>query len=122
LPPECWDSRPPSLADTVFGNLRGAGKITSATKPEDPTYQKVRTESQKLSSELDSGGEGLESQNSGSRAGWISEFKVSLVYRASFRTARAMQRNSVSKQQQQQQERCPLIFILMLLYMHTHRQ
>jgi hypothetical protein len=32
----------------------------------------------------------------------ISEFKASLVYRVSSRTARAIQRNSVSKNQQQQ--------------------
>jgi hypothetical protein len=31
----------------------------------------------------------------------ISEFEASLVYRVSFRTARAIQRNPVSKQQQQ---------------------
>jgi hypothetical protein len=31
----------------------------------------------------------------------ISEFKVSLVYRVSFRTARATQRNPVSKKQKQ---------------------
>jgi hypothetical protein len=33
----------------------------------------------------------------GGRGRWISEFKVSLVYRVSSRTARAIQRNSVSK-------------------------
>jgi hypothetical protein len=34
----------------------------------------------------------------------LCEFKVSLVYRVSFRIARATQRNLVSKQQQQQQQ------------------
>jgi hypothetical protein len=34
----------------------------------------------------------------GGRGRWISEFKVSLVYRVSSRTARAIQRNPVSKQ------------------------
>jgi hypothetical protein len=33
----------------------------------------------------------------GGRSRWISEFKASLVYRVSSRTARAMQRNPVSK-------------------------
>jgi hypothetical protein len=33
----------------------------------------------------------------GSRGRWISEFKASLVYRVSSRTARATQRNPVSK-------------------------
>ena len=36
------------------------------------------------------------------RGRWISEFKVSLVYRVSSRTARAIQRNPVSKQKQKQ--------------------
>jgi hypothetical protein len=33
----------------------------------------------------------------GGRGRWISEFEVSLVYRVSFRTARATHRNPVSK-------------------------
>jgi hypothetical protein len=37
----------------------------------------------------------------GGRGRWISEFKASLVYRVSFRTARATQRNPVSKNQTQ---------------------
>jgi hypothetical protein len=32
-----------------------------------------------------------------SRGGWISEFEASLVYRVSSRTARAIQKNPVSK-------------------------
>jgi hypothetical protein len=35
----------------------------------------------------------------GSRGRWISEFEASLVYRVSSRTARATQRNPVSKNQ-----------------------
>jgi hypothetical protein len=35
----------------------------------------------------------------GGRGRWISEFKASLVYRVSSRTARATQRNPVSKKQ-----------------------
>ena len=38
----------------------------------------------------------------GSRGRWISEFKASLVYRVSSRTARATQRNPVSKQTNKQ--------------------
>jgi hypothetical protein len=40
---------------------------------------------------------GRESQHLGGRSRWISEFKASLVYRVSSRTARATQRNPVSK-------------------------
>jgi hypothetical protein len=46
----------------------------------------------------------------GGRGRWISEFEANLVYRVSFRTARAIQRNPVSKktkQQQQQQKNQP---------------
>jgi hypothetical protein len=42
----------------------------------------------------------------GGRGRQISEFKASLVYRVSSRTARATQRNPASKQQQQQKEDC----------------
>jgi uncharacterized membrane protein len=35
----------------------------------------------------------------GGRGRWISEFEATLVYRVSFRTARAKQRNTVSKNQ-----------------------
>jgi uncharacterized protein (DUF2252 family) len=35
----------------------------------------------------------------GGRGRWISEFKASLVYKMSSRTARAIQRNPVSKKQ-----------------------
>jgi hypothetical protein len=37
----------------------------------------------------------------GGRGRWISEFKASLVYRVSSRTARAIQRNPVSKNKKQ---------------------
>jgi hypothetical protein len=36
----------------------------------------------------------------GGRGRWISEFKASLVYRMSFRTARAIQRNPASKKKE----------------------
>jgi hypothetical protein len=41
----------------------------------------------------------------GGRGRWISEFEASLVYKVSSRTARATQRNPVSKIQQQQQKK-----------------
>jgi hypothetical protein len=44
----------------------------------------------------------VESQHLGGRGRWVSEFEASLVYKVSSRTARASQRNPVSKQQQQQ--------------------
>jgi hypothetical protein len=40
----------------------------------------------------------------GGRGRWISEFEASLVYKVSSRTARATQRNPVSKNQKQQQQ------------------
>jgi hypothetical protein len=49
---------------------------------------------------LGSGGECLQSQHLGGRGRWISEFEASLVYRVSSRTARATQRNPVSKNKQ----------------------
>jgi hypothetical protein len=39
----------------------------------------------------------LKSQHLGGRGRWISEFEASLVYRVSSKTARATQRNPVSK-------------------------
>jgi hypothetical protein len=41
----------------------------------------------------------LSSQHLGGRDRWVSEFKTSLVYRVSSRTARATQRNPDSKNQ-----------------------
>ena len=41
----------------------------------------------------------------GGRGRWISEFKASLGYRVSSRTARATQRNPVSKKQKQKQKK-----------------
>jgi hypothetical protein len=43
------------------------------------------------------GGACLQSQHSGDRGRRISEFEASLVYKVSSRTARAIQRNPVSK-------------------------
>jgi hypothetical protein len=41
----------------------------------------------------------------GGRGRWISEFEASLVYRVSFRTARATQRNPVLKNKQNKQKK-----------------
>jgi hypothetical protein len=41
--------------------------------------------------------------HSGGRGRWISEFEASLVYKVSSRTARAIQRNPVSKKKQNKQ-------------------
>jgi hypothetical protein len=43
----------------------------------------------------------MSKRNLGGRGRWISEFEVSLVYKASSRTARAIQRHPVSKNKQQ---------------------
>jgi hypothetical protein len=43
----------------------------------------------------------------GGRGRRISEFEASLVYKVSSRTARAIQKNPVSKKQQQQQQKTP---------------
>jgi hypothetical protein len=49
--------------------------------------------------QLDSGGAYLYSQHLGGRGRQISEFEASLVNKVSSRTARAIQRNPVSKNQ-----------------------
>jgi hypothetical protein len=41
----------------------------------------------------------------GGRGWWISEFKASLVYRVSSRTARATQRNPVSKKEKKKKKK-----------------
>ena len=51
---------------------------------------------------MGAGSGGSPSQHSGGRGRRISEFEVSLVYRVSSRTARATQRNPVSKQTNKQ--------------------
>jgi hypothetical protein len=54
---------------------------------------------EKITGELGSGSSHLKSQHSGGRGRWISEVKASLVYIVSSKTARATQRNPVSKTQ-----------------------
>jgi hypothetical protein len=44
----------------------------------------------------------FKSQHLGGRGRWISEFEASLVYRVRSRTARAIQRNTISKKQNKQ--------------------
>jgi hypothetical protein len=43
----------------------------------------------------------------GGRVRWVSEFKTSLVYQVSSRTARAIQRNPVSKNQKKKKKKKP---------------
>jgi hypothetical protein len=50
------------------------------------------------------GGSHLKSQHSGGRSRWISEFEASLVYKVSSRTARAIQRNPVSKKKKKRKK------------------
>jgi hypothetical protein len=45
----------------------------------------------------------------GGRGRWISEFEVSLVYKVSSRTARTVQRHSVSKKNKQNKKNLPKI-------------
>jgi hypothetical protein len=52
----------------------------------------------------------------GGRDRWISEFKASLVYRVSFRTARATQRNPVSKNQKKKKK---MSFVSQVVVVHT---
>jgi hypothetical protein len=47
----------------------------------------------------------FKSQHLGGRGRWISEFEASLVYRVSSRTARATQRNPVSKKKKKQKQK-----------------
>jgi hypothetical protein len=42
---------------------------------------------------------------------WISEFEASLVYKVSSRTARAIQRNPVSKKQNKKKKKKELIYL-----------
>jgi hypothetical protein len=46
---------------------------------------------------------------------WISKFKASLIYRVSSRTARATQRNPVSKNQKPKQTKKKSVFSCVLL-------
>jgi hypothetical protein len=43
----------------------------------------------------------------GGRGRWVSEFEASLVYRVSYRTARATQRNRIPKQTNKQTKKPP---------------
>jgi hypothetical protein len=66
----------------------------------------------------------------GGRGRQISEFEASLVYKVSSRSARAIQRNPVSKNQKQQQQQkfeidlslilCMDILLLCMLVCHVH--
>jgi hypothetical protein len=47
----------------------------------------------------------MQSQHSRGRGRWISEFEASLVYKVSSRTARAIKRNPVSKNQKKKKKK-----------------
>ncbi len=49
----------------------------------------------------------------GGRGRWISEFEANLVYRVSSRTARATQRNPVSKNRKKERKEGKIIFLKM---------
>jgi hypothetical protein len=51
---------------------------------------------------------------SGGRGRWISEFEVSLVYKVSSRTTRAIQRNPVSKTKNQKTNNKKKVFVPVL--------
>jgi hypothetical protein len=63
--------------------------------------ERRRSYSIRKTSQAGSGGACLQSQHSGRRGKRISEFEASLVYKVSSRTARAAQRNPVSKNKKQ---------------------
>jgi hypothetical protein len=58
----------------------------------------------RISSGARRGGARLLSQHSGGRGRRISEFEASLVYKVSSRTARAIQKNPVSKNQKKKKK------------------
>ena len=49
----------------------------------------------------------------GGRGRWISEFEASLVYKVSSRTARAIQRNPVSKNKKTKKKKKKVPFIIL---------
>jgi hypothetical protein len=75
--------------------------------------------------EVGRGGTGLYSQYLGGRGRQISEFEASLVYKVSSRTARAIQRNPVSKTNKQtnkkyikENKRVPMTIVLVAFCCH----
>jgi hypothetical protein len=67
--------------------------------------RKFRQKSNFTKTEPGVGGARLKSQQSGGRGRQISEFEASLVYRMSSRTARATQRNPVSKKKKKKKKK-----------------
>jgi hypothetical protein len=55
----------------------------------------------------------------GGRGRWISEFEASLVYRVSSRTARATQRNPVSKNKKTNKQKISITFKLYYFMAHA---
>jgi hypothetical protein len=58
----------------------------------------------------------------GGRGRWISELEASLVYRVSSRTARAIQRNPVSKQNKTNKKKTFPNLGKYINYIYTHRE
>jgi hypothetical protein len=57
----------------------------------------------------------------GGRGRWISEFKASLVYRVSFRTARATQRKPVSRKKQTNKQKKTQLETKLKSHLNRHR-
>ena len=76
-------------------------------KVEDPFWRRINHmhSVKNLQYQLGGGGTRLKSQHLGGRGRQISEFEASLVYRMSSRTARATQRNPVSKNKTKQNKK-----------------
>jgi hypothetical protein len=53
----------------------------------------------------------------GGRGRWISEFEASLVYKVSFKTARATQRNPVSEKRKKEKNKEKKIHSFSFMYM-----
>jgi hypothetical protein len=58
----------------------------------------------------------------GGRGRWISEFEASLVYKVSSRTARAIQRNPVSKNKNKNKQREVELISLQNVSCRRHRE
>jgi hypothetical protein len=70
-----------------------------------PQRRRKKSGAEAHSLEKPPGGARLNSQHLGGRGRRISEFEASLVYKVSSRTARAIQRNPVSKNQNHKKEK-----------------
>jgi hypothetical protein len=109
-----WKNKKPRIAKTILNNKRTSGGITFldlklyyraiAIKTTWYWYRDRLINGIELKTQPGSGGIHFYSQHLGGRGRWISEFKASLVYRVSSRTARAIQRNLVLNPSPQKRE------------------